>query len=202
MVVDVDLVPDHGLHDRLWSLVRDPKTAMGDNDPLIALIVPVFELGENIEAPKWKDELDNLLATGMAKPILTPGKPGEVEAGNPKTHYKIVDYARWQKAQEGEDYGTQYNWWAEPYVAVNISHPCYPGFDSSFVYYGYDKQEHIHHLAVLGYHFIVVTSHFMSHVWHPSAKWSGGERKRTFREVTRLMTCQRVQREWVQLLSL
>ena len=35
------------------------------------------------------------------------GAPGDIEGGNPKTHYRIVDYKRWLAAAEGGDYETR-----------------------------------------------------------------------------------------------
>jgi len=193
---DVDLVPDVHLYSALKELTADSR----NRSKRKAFVVPTFWLGPGVQSlPGSKLDLIKLEKDGLAKPIFYyPKLKNDTEVINVKIHFLMSEFHAWHTESTNLSHRTiqaKYNWEAEPYLVVNIADPCYPGFAPEFEKFGYDKQEHVHHLQALGYTFHVLTDHFLAHVWHPKANWAGEARQQSMHELQRLMVCKRIQRE-------
>ncbi|XP_017878682.1 LARGE xylosyl- and glucuronyltransferase 1-like isoform X1 [Ceratina calcarata] len=148
--LDVDFLPQYGLHGTLMSYIV--KLNISESDK-VALIVPAFETERyRFTFPANKDELLKFLKRGVLYTfryhVWTQG-------------HAATNYSYWRNTMEPYEVSWEPDF--EPYIVVSRLAPRY---DTRFIGFGWNKVSYLTHLTVLGYKYIVLPDTFIIHRPH------------------------------------
>ncbi|XP_029047505.2 LARGE xylosyl- and glucuronyltransferase 1-like isoform X1 [Osmia bicornis bicornis] len=148
--LDVDFLPQYGLHEALMSYIV--KLNISESDK-VALIVPAFETERyRFTFPANKDELLKFLKRGVLYTfryhVWTQG-------------HAATNYSYWRNTMEPYEVSWEPDF--EPYIVVSKLAPRY---DTRFIGFGWNKVSYLTHLTVLGYKYIVLPDTFIIHRPH------------------------------------
>ncbi|CAL7945202.1 unnamed protein product [Xylocopa violacea] len=148
--LDVDFLPQFGLHETLISYIG--KLNISESDK-VALIVPAFETERyRFTFPANKDELLKFLKRG----ILYTFRYHVWTQGHAATNYSY-----WRNTMEPYEVSWEPDF--EPYIVVSRLAPRY---DTRFIGFGWNKVSYLTHLTVLDYKYIVLPDTFIIHRPH------------------------------------
>eukprot|EP00741_Cyanophora_paradoxa_P007829 tig00001215_g7575.t1 len=178
--VDVDFVPDTGLHEFLDRSMPELLARAS----FASYIVPAFEIDANATqvwrdedfdekghskvkqdyraVPQDKAELMGFVQNRSARPFR------EIESIYAHVH---TQFSRWFFATR--EYRVRYKYPFEPWVVVAKDYA--PLFDERFIYHGEDKVQWVFHISKLHFRLQVVPYHFVIHLNHPVAAWAATE---------------------------
>ncbi|XP_076179241.1 xylosyl- and glucuronyltransferase LARGE1 isoform X1 [Ptiloglossa arizonensis] len=148
--LDVDFLPQYGLHESLMSYVVKLNITESDR---VALIVPAFETERyRFTFPIDKDELLKFLKRGVLYTfryhVWTQG-------------HAATNYSYWRNTMEPYEVSWEPDF--EPYIVVSRLAPRY---DTRFIGFGWNKVSYLTHLTVLDYKYIVLPDTFIIHRPH------------------------------------
>ncbi|XP_043255946.1 LARGE xylosyl- and glucuronyltransferase 1-like isoform X1 [Colletes gigas] len=148
--LDVDFLPQYGLHESLMSYIVKLNISESDR---VALIVPAFETERyRFTFPADKDELLKFLKRGVLYTfryhVWTQG-------------HAATNYSYWRNTMEPYEVSWEPDF--EPYIVVTRLAPRY---DTRFIGFGWNKVSYLTHLTVLDYKYIVLPDTFIIHRPH------------------------------------
>ncbi|XP_076296402.1 xylosyl- and glucuronyltransferase LARGE1 isoform X2 [Lasioglossum baleicum] len=148
--LDVDFLPQHGLHESLMNYIAKLNITESDK---VALIVPAFETERyRFTFPANKDELLKFLKRGVLYTfryhVWTQG-------------HAATNYSYWRNTMEPYEVSWEPDF--EPYIVVSRLAPRY---DTRFVGFGWNKVSYVTHLTILDYKYIVLPDTFIIHRPH------------------------------------
>ncbi|KOC66202.1 Glycosyltransferase-like protein LARGE1 [Habropoda laboriosa] len=148
--LDVDFLPQYGLHETLMSYIGKLNITEPDK---VALIVPAFETERyRFTFPNNKEELLRFLKRGVLYTfryhVWTQG-------------HAATNYSYWRNSVEPYEVSWEPDF--EPYIVVSRLAPRY---DTRFIGFGWNKVSYLTHLTVLGYKYIVLPDTFIIHRPH------------------------------------
>lgn len=151
---DIDLVPPSNLYDNIRRSIAKMKEEVSFGTMLNrALVVPAFETQEyKFEFPKDKkgliQQLDQRKVSEFREQIWPEG-------------HKQTNIEKWKTSSSNYEVD-----WARAYEPFIVVHRDVPRFDERFIGFGWNKVQHITHLAALNYKFIVLQDAFVIHKVH------------------------------------
>jgi glycosyltransferase-like protein LARGE len=163
LLLDADFVPSRDLYKYLKG--NFDQYYHGKN----IYIVPAFQFA--IDNPSYTGDLDGFFFPEKKADLLERIEDGSILpmfAGIDDTpSIRATNLPVWYVTDE--PYTIKYEEDYEPYIVAPTA--LIPKFDERFVYYGYDKIQHIYHLYYSGFRFNVLPNHFIIHYPHHRSNW-------------------------------
>jgi glycosyltransferase-like protein LARGE len=168
-LLDADFVPDGGLYGYLRSNFVELYSGW------TVYVVPAFQFAEDnpsysgqtesFHFPKGKGELLGAVREGKMMPMF--------QGIDDTPSIRATNINKWYGAEE--TYSINYEEDYEPYIVAPTEF--IPPYDERFLYYGYDKIQHIYHLYYKGFAFKVIPEHFIVHYPHHRSNWGNQQSK-------------------------
>lgn len=155
-VVDIDMVPSDNLHRDFMDFALTNRLFLDSHkDDKTVYVVPAFELKENVDIPRDKTGLLQLLELMEARPFYFE------MCWKCQKH---TDYETWQREPPGEKLAVLFEvLWRDPWEPFYIGRNVAPYYDERFRQYGFNRISQVCELHVAGYKFSVLNNAFIVH---------------------------------------
>lgn len=156
-VVDVDTVPNEGLHQDFMKFAEGQRLfSDSKKDDKTVYVVPAFEAKDDIEIPKDKAALLQLIDTMQVRPFYFE------LCWKCQKH---TDYDAWQREPITPQLNVVFEvLWKDPWEPFYIARNTGPLYDERFKQYGFNRISQVCELHIAGYKFSVLNNGFLIHL--------------------------------------
>lgn len=155
-VVDVDLMPNSGLHQDFARFARSLSLfSSRQRDDKSVYVVPAFETDDDTAPPEDKAQLLRLVERSRARPFYVQ------LCWKCQKH---TDYEAWQREPVAPSLGVLFEvLWKDPWEPFYIGRNSAPLYDERFKQYGFNRISQVCELHIAGYKFSVLNNAFLVH---------------------------------------
>lgn len=156
-VVDVDTVPNEGLHRDFMDFAESHRLfADSKKDDKTVYVVPAFEAKDDIDIPKDKAALLQLIETMRVRPFYFE------LCWKCQKH---TDYDAWQREPITPRLNVVFEvLWKDPWEPFYITRNTSPLYDERFKQYGFNRISQVCELHIAGFKFSVLNNAFLIHL--------------------------------------
>lgn len=156
IVLDVDLLPNDGLHAQFVAFARDNRLFVDSHrDDKTVYVAPAFEVREGVPSPRDKASLLQRVEAMDARPFYLE------LCWKCQKH---TDYEAWQREPPGDKLAVLFEvLWRDPWEPFYFGRNSAPFYDERFRQYGFNRISQVCELHVSGYKFSVLNNAFVVH---------------------------------------
>ncbi|XP_076034758.1 beta-1,4-glucuronyltransferase 1-like isoform X2 [Oratosquilla oratoria] len=164
LVLDVDMQPNENLHHAFLNYAKhNDLYKKATTEHKMVWVVPSYEVKEEMDVPRNKESLLELLESGDARPFYQEMC---------WKCQKYTDYTAWEKATVVDSSKVRPLYevlWRDPWEPFYIAPTDIPHYDERFRQYGFNRISQVCELHVSGYGFQVLDSAFVVHTGFKTA---------------------------------